>query len=101
MRIVLIDVHPKELPVRPGIHPRYEPVVYRDRSTGKTFLTRSTRIPAKTIELDGITYPVIDVEVSSDSHLFWTGRARTLDTEGRVERFHRRFGAGHQGSGVA
>ncbi|MGG5259902.1 type B 50S ribosomal protein L31 [Phycicoccus avicenniae] len=78
--------------MRPGIHPRYEQVVYRDRSTGAMFLTRSTRVPDATVELDGATYPVIDVEVSADSHAFWTGRARTLDSEGRVERFNRRYG---------
>lgn len=78
--------------MRSEIHPRYEPVVYRDRTTGAMFLTRSTRIPDVTVELEGRTYPVIDVEVSADSHPFWTGRARTLDSEGRVERFTRRYG---------
>lgn len=78
--------------MRPGIHPRYEEVVFRDRSTGALFLTRSTRVPEQTIEFEGRRYPVIDVEVSADSHPFWTGRSRTLDTEGRVERFNRRYG---------
>ncbi len=80
--------------MRPGIHPRYEAVVFRDRSTGAMFLTRSTRVPEQTVEFEGRRYPVIDVEVSADSHPFWTGRARTLDTEGRVERFNRRYGRG-------
>lgn len=84
--------------MRPGIHPRYEPVVYRDRSTGAMFLTRSTRVPEATVELEGATYPVIDVEVSADSHPFWTGRSRTLDSEGRVERFRRRYGRAGGGS---
>ncbi|MGL5861571.1 MAG: type B 50S ribosomal protein L31 [Phycicoccus sp.] len=78
--------------MRPNIHPRYEPVVFRDRSTGTTFLTRSTLRPEKTIDLDGTTYPVVDVEISSDSHPFWTKRSRTIDTEGRVEAFRRRYG---------
>lgn len=59
------------------------------------FLTRSTlvgREHAKTIEIDGAAYPVVDVDISSDSHPFWTGTARTLDSEGRVERFQRRYG---------
>lgn len=80
--------------MRPGIHPRYEEVVFRDRSTGSMFLTRSTRVPEHTVELGGRRYPVIDVEVSADSHPFWTGRARTLDSEGRVERFNRRYARG-------
>ncbi|MGL4744453.1 MAG: type B 50S ribosomal protein L31 [Dermatophilaceae bacterium] len=78
--------------MRPNIHPRYEPVVFRDRSTGATFRTRSTRLPEQTVEWDGATYPVIDVEISADSHPFWTKRSRTIDTEGRVEAFHRRYG---------
>ncbi|MGL5824236.1 MAG: 50S ribosomal protein L31, partial [Nocardioides sp.] len=44
------------------------------------------------IEIDGSTYPVVDVDVTSDSHPFWTGTARTLDSEGRVEKFQRRYG---------
>lgn len=84
--------------MRPDIHPRYEPVVFRDTSTGAMFLTRSTRLPDRTVEFEGATYPVIDVEISADSHPFWTGRSRTLDSEGRVERFRRRYGHGGAGS---
>jgi len=67
--------------------------VFRDRAAGYAFLTRSTATPAATIDWeDGHTYPVVDVEVSSASHPFWTGTARVLDSEGRVERFERRYG---------
>jgi large subunit ribosomal protein L31 len=48
--------------------------------------------------MDARRYPVIDVEVSADSHPFWTGRVRTLDSEGRVERFNRRYRRGGGGS---
>lgn len=79
--------------MRPGIHPRYEPVIFRDRSADHRFLTRSTRTSDRTdVWEDGREYPVIDVEVSSASHPFWTGAARVLDTQGRVERFRRRYG---------
>ncbi|WP_244932421.1 type B 50S ribosomal protein L31 [Nocardioides sp. W7] len=78
--------------MRQGIHPSYEPVVFRDRSTGELLLTRSTRTSDRRVELAGTTYPVVDVDVSSSSHPFWTGRTRTLDNEGRVERFERRYG---------
>ena len=79
------------------IHPDYHPVVFRDRAAGMTFLTRSTATSPQTVEWkDGNTYPVIDVDVSSASHPFWTGRASVLDAEGRVERFNRRYGRDRQ-----
>ncbi|ATG55952.1 50S ribosomal protein L31 [Brachybacterium ginsengisoli] len=75
-----------------NIHPDYRPVVFRDHSAGTAFLTNSTRTSSRTITWeDGQDYPVIDVEVSSASHPFWTGRAGTVDTAGRVERFRRRY----------
>ncbi|MFD8984772.1 type B 50S ribosomal protein L31 [Streptomyces sp. NPDC059564] len=74
-------------------HPSYAPVVFRDRSAGFAFLTRSTASSDETIEWDdGNTYPVIDVEISSESHPFHTGRARAIDPEGQVAKFQRRFG---------
>lgn len=83
--------------MKDGIHPTYAPVVFRDRSGDLLLLTRSTlagRDGAETVELDGVTYPVVDVDVSSASHPFWTGRGRVVDTEGRVEAFRRRYGGG-------
>ena len=72
-------------------HPDYQPIVFRDLASGETFLTRSTVTSDKTIELDGETYPVIDVEISSASHPFYTGKQRIMDSAGRVERFNARF----------
>ena len=81
--------------MKQNIHPVYGPVAFRDRSTGRVVLTQSTlssRANLPSIDLDGATYPVVDVDTSSDSHPFWTGTARTLDSEGRVEAFQRRYG---------
>ncbi|GLW25588.1 type B 50S ribosomal protein L31 [Microbispora triticiradicis] len=79
--------------MKKDIHPDYHPVVFRDPGAGVTFLTRSTITSHKTIEWeDGNTYPVVDVDVSSASHPFYTGRGRVLDTAGRVERFNQRYG---------
>ncbi|MFD4762581.1 type B 50S ribosomal protein L31 [Streptomyces sp. NPDC058439] len=79
--------------MKPGIHPEYGPVVFRDKAASSAFLTRSTATSDKTVEWeDGNTYPVVDVEISSASHPFYTGAARVLDTAGRVERFERRYG---------
>ncbi|ONI63573.1 MULTISPECIES: type B 50S ribosomal protein L31 [Microbacteriaceae] len=72
-------------------HPTYAPVVFRDLASGATFLTRSTVSSNKTIELDGVEYPVIDVEISSESHPFYTGKQRIMDSAGRVEKFNQRF----------
>ncbi|MYW22070.1 type B 50S ribosomal protein L31, partial [Streptomyces sp. SID2955] len=69
--------------MKPGIHPEYHPVVFRDRAADYAFLTRSTATSDKTVEWeDGNTYPVIDVEISSASHPFYTGTQRVLDTAG-------------------
>ncbi|TWX40764.1 type B 50S ribosomal protein L31 [Frigoribacterium sp. ACAM 257] len=73
------------------IHPEYKQIVFRDLASGATFLTRSTTTSDKTIELDGETYPVIDVEISSESHPFYTGKQRILDSAGRVEKFNSRY----------
>ncbi|MFB6716222.1 MULTISPECIES: type B 50S ribosomal protein L31 [unclassified Streptomyces] len=79
--------------MKPKIHPAYGPVVFRDKAAGAAFLTRSTATSDRTVEWeDGNSYPVVDVEISSASHPFYTGTARVLDTAGRVERFERRYG---------
>lgn len=80
--------------MRHGIHPTYEPVVYQDRSTGESFLTRSTATSSETVEwADGHTYPVLRVDVTAFSHPFWTGGQRVLDSAGQVEKFRRRYGS--------
>ena len=79
--------------MKPGIHPDYHPVVFKDSSTGKSFLTRSTATSDKTIEWeDGNTYPLLSVDITADSHPFWTGTQRLVDTAGRVEKFNQRYG---------
>ncbi|GGM19318.1 50S ribosomal protein L31 type B 2 [Streptomyces fumigatiscleroticus] len=79
--------------MRSGIHPVSRPVVFRDRAAGTAFLVRSTAEATRTVEWeDGNTYPLVDVEISSASHPFYTGTSRVVDTAGRVERFERRYG---------
>lgn len=82
--------------MKPGVHPDYHPVVFQDSNTGTAFFTRSTVTSSRTIEwetADGMrTYPLVVVEVSADSHPFWTGRQRVLDSAGQVEKFRRRYG---------
>lgn len=82
--------------MKPDIHPDYRPVVFRDANTGAEFLTRSTISTTRTVEWQTSsgprTYPLIVVEVSADSHPFWTGTARIVDAAGQVEKFRRRYG---------
>jgi len=69
----------KERTVKPGIHPKYFDVEVRC-ACGNTFRTRSTK-------------PELHLEICNQCHPFFTGRQKLIDTEGRVERFTKRFGA--------
>jgi large subunit ribosomal protein L31 len=79
--------------MRDGIHPKYQPVVFKDVSSGFTILTRSTiRTGTQKITWeDGKEYPVVTVDVSSASHPFYTGKSKFMDTAGRVDRFNKKF----------
>ncbi|MEU4606804.1 type B 50S ribosomal protein L31 [Kribbella sp. NPDC023972] len=79
--------------MKKDIHPDYRRVVFRDKSGDFSFLTGSTRESNETIVWhDGNTYPVVDVEISSATHPFYTGQQRVMDTQGRVEKFKKRYG---------
>jgi large subunit ribosomal protein L31 len=78
--------------VKPEIHPDYHDVLFVDSATGKEWVTRSTMTSKETREVDGKEMPVVKLEISSASHPFWTGQARELDAEGRVDRFRKRYG---------
>jgi len=78
--------------MKKDIHPEYREVVFQDTSSGFKFVTRSTMNSNETVTMeDGKTYPVIKVEVSSESHPFYTGKNVLLDTAGRVEKFMNRY----------
>ncbi len=77
--------------MRKDIHPNYREVVFFDTSTETQFITRSTINTPDTIEVEGKTYPLVKIEVSSDSHPFYTGKKMLVDTAGRVEKFNRRY----------
>src|SRR2546423_13158278 len=64
--------------VKEGIHPKYHEVEVRC-ACGNTFKTRSTK-------------PDLHLEICNACHPFFTGRQKLIDTEGRVERFTKRFG---------
>ena len=73
------------------IHPTLHPVVFVDGE--HEIITRSTTKSTETREINGVEHYVLPIDISSYSHPFFTGKSRLVDTEGRVERFRRKFGA--------
>lgn len=83
----------REIIMKQGIHPEYHPVVFMDSQTGFKFLSGSTKHSEETVEWeDGNTYPVVRVEITSDSHPFYTGRQKFTQADGRVDRFNKKYG---------
>ena len=80
--------------MKPGIHPEYHKVIFVDTATGREWMTRSTMKSKETKQVDGEELPVIRLEVSSFSHPFWTGKMREVDTDGKIDRFRRRYQRG-------
>ncbi|MGD6966197.1 type B 50S ribosomal protein L31 [Rossellomorea vietnamensis] len=78
--------------MKQGIHPNTQKVVFMDTNSGYKFLTSSTLKTSDTIEWeDGNTYPLIKVEVSSDTHPFYTGLQKFADRGGRADRFMKKY----------
>jgi large subunit ribosomal protein L31 len=78
--------------MKPGIHPNYREVVFQDLTSGFAFLTRSTVNTRENIAWeDGKEYPLVKVEISSQSHPFYTGKQAVSTTAGRVEKFKNRY----------
>jgi large subunit ribosomal protein L31 len=80
--------------MKKDIHPDYHKVLFVDTSTGDEWVGRSTLGSSETREIDGERIPVVKLEISSFSHPFWTGKLRELDSDGKIDRFRRRFGGG-------
>jgi large subunit ribosomal protein L31 len=78
--------------MKDGIHPNYRPVVFKDLASGTLFLTQSTvETKQKVKHEDGNEYPLFEIEISSASHPFFTGKQQLVDTAGRVERFKKKY----------
>jgi large subunit ribosomal protein L31 len=78
--------------MKSDIHPDYRLVAFHDVSCDVTFVTRSSVETRETIEVDGVEYPCVKLDISSQSHPFYTGTQKIMDTAGRVERFYRKYG---------
>lgn len=82
--------------MKKDIHPDYREVVFKDVSCDFAILTKSTVETDQTITWeDGKEYPLYKVDISSASHPFYTGQQRNIDSEGRIEKFRKKFGMGY------
>ena len=78
--------------MKEGIHPEYREVVFVDVSNGFKFITRSTLNSREKIKMeDGKEYPMFKLDVSSESHPFYTGAQQRIIETGRVEKFRQKF----------
>lgn len=79
--------------MKKDIHPQYREVVFKDLSCDYSFLGKSTIQSKDTVVWeDGNEYPLVKLEISSQSHPFYTGKQKLVDTAGRVEKFNTRYG---------
>ena len=78
--------------MRKGIHPEnYRMVAFKDMSNGDVFLTKSTANSKETIDVDGVEYPLIKLEISRTSHPYYTGKMKLVDSAGRIDKFNKKF----------
>lgn len=74
------------------IHPEnYRLVAFKDMSNDEIFLTKSAADSKETIEVEGVSYPLIKVEISRTSHPFYTGKSKLVDTAGRIDKFKTKY----------
>ncbi len=82
--------------MKKGIHPKYQDILFVDTSTGIKFICGSTLQPTGTEIFEGQEYPVYRVSISSASHPLYTGSQQFVDSEGRVDKFRKRYGMAGQ-----
>ncbi len=78
--------------MKEGIHPEYRAVAFKDASADHVFIIRSTVKTGEKMTIDGQEYPMVNLDTSSLSHPFYTGKQKTVDTGGRVSKFNNRYG---------
>ena len=78
--------------MKEGIHPEnYRLVAFKDMSNDDVFITKSTVLSKDTIKHEGVTYPLVKLEISRTSHPFYTGKTKLIDTAGRIDKFKNRY----------
>ncbi len=79
--------------MKPDIHPEYRTIAFEDASTGERWLCGSVAVTPLLATVDGVEYPLVQVEVSNLTHPYYTGKMKLVDSGGRLERFERRYGS--------
>ncbi|WP_296385064.1 type B 50S ribosomal protein L31, partial [Winogradskyella sp.] len=69
----------------------YRVVAFKDMSNEDVFLTKSTADTSETIEVDGVEYPLVKLEISRTSHPYYTGKSKLVDTAGRIDKFKSKY----------
>ena len=78
--------------MKKGIHPEnYRLVAFKDMSNNDIFLTKSTAQTSETVTVDGVEYPLVKLEISRTSHPYYTGKAKLVDTAGRIDKFKNKY----------
>jgi len=77
--------------MKKNIHPINHNVIFEDQATGARFFATSTMKSEEKATVNGVEYYLIKVEITSDSHPFYTGKQALIDTAGRVNKFHERM----------
>jgi large subunit ribosomal protein L31 len=77
--------------MKADIHPALHPVVFVDSGAGVEFISRSTLTAKNTRDIDGVKHYVVNVDISSASHPFYTGKQRAITVAGRVDRFNKKY----------
>ncbi|MBS4168782.1 type B 50S ribosomal protein L31 [Parachlamydia sp. AcF125] len=77
--------------MKKNTHPKYQQILFVDSATGHRFVCGSTLQPKEKEVFEGVEYPVYRVPVSSASHPFFTGSKQLVDSEGRVDKFKKRY----------
>jgi|TARA_S200000501_G_scaffold26508_1_gene22828 large subunit ribosomal protein L31 len=78
--------------MKKGIHPEnYRLVAFKDMSNNDIFLAKSTAQTSETVSVDGVEYPLVKLEISRTSHPYYTGKAKLVDTAGRIDKFKTKY----------
>ena len=78
--------------MKKDIHPKnYRLVAFKDMSNNDIFISKSTVETKETIQVDGNEYPLVKLEISRTSHPYYTGKSKSVDTAGRIDKFKNKY----------